>query len=526
MNNIILIIFIIIISSFSNLFSQNIYTTKDIIFNLDNSAVKRATASQISSYSDKLMAKDIFDLDRTLFSGMYAPSFKNGMQNVAQLYFGIPIKDNDMYFGIGGAFSIDSQNMNYNREYVPVINRVIIGNEKNLDTSFAVRPVFKINDMVSIHYLLAKSGGYYLNQGYTYYHQTNFNNYATLTNNITNSQWYNEIAVAVAFNNDMRLNLPIAIAVNNYSQNYITNNSIKDTLNNQYINTDTNTFDNSVRLLFYPEFMMPLVAGPLQKLTFNLGLEFDLYKDNQNISIINSTNISPNEIDKVINGSLARSNQTYNLNMSFDISAAPTLEWNIIDRVIKLTTEPRLGIRLDITNLGTTYIMSNTYDNVNNTIDQDNLIATGDILNNAMSIIPYIEIPVGTAIKPLDWFEIRAGIKYGIDMNIYSLYRETAEKEIIETLETDFVSKLGMYAGLGFSWKDRLFLDFFLDLAVTSKHESIWVNGVGLQLSYAFTKFDYLQKEDPPIYSYTNGDTNNNNNNINNNIINNTLDNQ
>ncbi|MEI0579949.1 hypothetical protein [Brachyspira pilosicoli] len=508
MNNAKIFIIFIIMFSFSSLFSQNLYTTKDIIFNLDNSAVKRSTAGQISSYSDKLMSKDIFDLDRTLFSGMYAPSFKNGMQNTAQLYFGIPIKDNDMYFGIGGAFSIDSQNMNYNREYVPVLDRVIIGKEKNLDTSFAVRPVFKINDMVSIHYLLAKSGGYYINQGYTYYHQTNVNNYATLTNNITNSQWYNEIAVAINFNNDMRLNLPIAIAVNNYSQNYITNNSTKDTLSHQYINTSTNSFDNSVRLLFYPEFMMPLVAGPLQKLTFNLGLEFDLYKDNQNRFVLNSTNISPNEIDKVINGSLAKSNQTYNLNMSFDISAAPTLEWNIIDRVIKLTTEPRIGLRLDITNLGTTYVMSNTYNNVNNTIDEDNLIATGDILHNAISIIPYIEIPVGTAIKPLEWFEIRAGIKYGVDMNIYSLYRETAEKEIIETLETDFVSKLGMYAGLGFSWKDRLFFDLFLDLAVTSKQESIWVNGIGLQLSYAFTKFDYLQKEEPPIYSYTNNTNN------------------
>ncbi|MEI0530754.1 hypothetical protein R4I97_04250 [Brachyspira pilosicoli] len=508
MNNRIFIIFGIIIFSFSNLFSQNLYTTKDIIFNLDNSAVKRATAGQIFSYSDKLMAKDIFDLDRTLFSGMYAPSFKNGMQNTAQLYFGIPIKDNEMYFGIGGAFSIDSQSMEYNREYIPVANRVILGKEKNLDTSFAFRPVFKINDMISIHYLLAKSGGYYINQGYTYYHQTNANNYANLTNNITNSQWYNEIAVAINFDNDMKLNLPIAVAVNNYSQNYITNNSVKDILNDQYINTSTNSFDNSVRLLFYPEFMMPLVAGPLQKLTFNLGLEFDLYKDNQNSFVLNSTNISPNEIDKVINGSLAKSNQTYNLNMSVDISAAPTLEWNIIDRVIKLTTEPRIGLRLDITNLGTTYVMSNTYDNVNNTIDEGNLIATGDILHNAMTIKPYLEIPVGTTIKPLEWFEIRGGIKYGLDMNIYSLYRETAQKEVIETLEIDFVSKLGLYAGLGFSWKDRLFFDLFLDLAVTSKEESIWVNGVGLQLSYAFTKFDYLQREDPPIYSYTNGDMN------------------
>ena len=511
MNNIILIIFIIIISSFSNLFSQNTYTAKDIIFNLDNSAVRRSTALQISSYSDKLIAKDIFDLDRTLFSGMYAPSFKNGMQNAAQLYFGIPIKDNEMYFGIGGAFSIDSQSMEYNREYIPVANRVILGKEKNLDTSFAFRPVFKINDMISIHYLLAKSGGYYLNQGYTYYHQTNANNYGNLTNNITNSQWYNEIAVAINFDNDMKLDLPIAFVVNNYSQNYTTNNSIKDTLSHQYINTSTNSFDNSVRLLFYPEFVMPLVAGPLQKLTFNLGLEFDLYKDNQNSFILNSTNISPNEIDKVINSGLANSNQNYNLNMSFDISAAPTLEWDIIDRVIKLTTEPRIGLRLNVTNLGKTYIMSNTYNSVNNTIDEGNLITTGDILHNAISIIPYLEIPIGTAIKPLDWFEIRGGIKYALDMNIYSLYRETAQKEVIKTLETDFVSKLGLYAGLGFSWKDRLFLDFFLDLAVTSKQESIWVNGVGLQLSYAFTKFDYLQKEEPPIYSYANGDINNDN---------------
>lgn len=61
------ILFITSAYSFAQL-SANMQT---MINNLDMSAKKRATAGEFSSDSDKLNAKNVFDLNRTIFSAGY-----------------------------------------------------------------------------------------------------------------------------------------------------------------------------------------------------------------------------------------------------------------------------------------------------------------------------------------------------------------------------------------------------------------------------------------------------------------------
>lgn len=58
--------------SFAQIPTANMNTFID---NLDKSAVKRATAGEFSTDSDKLNAKDVFDLNRTIFSAGYVPGF-------------------------------------------------------------------------------------------------------------------------------------------------------------------------------------------------------------------------------------------------------------------------------------------------------------------------------------------------------------------------------------------------------------------------------------------------------------------
>ena len=73
MKKLILILTVLCITfaySFAQIPTANMNTFID---NLDNSAVKRATAGEFSTDSDKLNAKDVFDLNRTIFSAVLTP---------------------------------------------------------------------------------------------------------------------------------------------------------------------------------------------------------------------------------------------------------------------------------------------------------------------------------------------------------------------------------------------------------------------------------------------------------------------
>ncbi|WP_256097254.1 hypothetical protein [Brachyspira hampsonii] len=58
-------------------FAQSV---EDTPFTLNNSAVKRATAGQFDTDSDRVNAKDIFDLQRSFFSAGYLGNLNNTAQ--------------------------------------------------------------------------------------------------------------------------------------------------------------------------------------------------------------------------------------------------------------------------------------------------------------------------------------------------------------------------------------------------------------------------------------------------------------
>ena len=92
---------------------------------LDNSAVKRATAGQFSTDSDKVNAKDIFDLERSFFSAGYLGSLSsdgNGttsaknLGNGIQGSFGVALPAG-MYLGIAAAYNLkDKANITTDKE--------------------------------------------------------------------------------------------------------------------------------------------------------------------------------------------------------------------------------------------------------------------------------------------------------------------------------------------------------------------------------------------------------------------------
>ena len=84
-----ILILLCILSAYS--FAQLSVNMQTMIDNLDMSAKKRATAGEFSSDSDKLNAKNVFDLNRTIFSAGYVPNLNSSSNQVIQAFFGIPL---------------------------------------------------------------------------------------------------------------------------------------------------------------------------------------------------------------------------------------------------------------------------------------------------------------------------------------------------------------------------------------------------------------------------------------------------
>ena len=200
-----------------------------------------------------------------------------------------------------------------------------LGKKVTNASSFAIRTVLKINDMVSIHYMIARGGTKSTIKGYSYF--TNDRNYSVMTNSTANTDWVHEIAVGLMFG-EMKLNIPIAVYIknNNYTKSYsktISGNFINETnySNTETITGSTNGGYSPISLVLSPEFSMPLVSGPMTGITVGLVLGFDVYNP-------------------------------------FDINFYPTLQWSLSDNRVQLIMEPKVGVKLNVTNRGnrtTTY---------------------------------------------------------------------------------------------------------------------------------------------------------------------------
>ena len=336
--------------SFAQIPTANMNTFID---NLDSSAVKRATAGEFSTDSDKLNAKDVFDLNRTIFSAGYVPGFNSSDSTAVQAFFGVPILNNAMYFGVAGVYSMNETRVDYNPySATPSQNGITLGKEVTTGSTFAIRPVFKINDMVSIHYLIARGNSKQVNEGYTSF--IDDKNLSVITNTTGNSQWVHEVAVGLVFG-EMKLKIPVRLTINDagnsYSKQYgLTKTDVANQYSEETQTGSTNTGNNTMNLSIAPEFSMPLVAGPMTGLNFGLTLGFDIYGMGQKSAYYSTYKNTP------VNGTATEekrsvvTNQEGVFNMYADVNAYPTLEWSLADDRVRLVMEPKVGLAINVTN--------------------------------------------------------------------------------------------------------------------------------------------------------------------------------
>ncbi|WP_286032855.1 hypothetical protein [Brachyspira pilosicoli] len=477
--------------SFAQIPTANMNTFID---NLDSSAVKRATAGEFSTDSDKLNAKDVFDLNRTIFSAGYVPGFNSSDSTAVQAFFGVPILNNAMYFGVAGVYSMNETRVDYNPySATPSQNGITLGKEVTTGSTFAIRPVFKINDMVSIHYLIARGNSKQVTEGYTSFDPANDKNFSAITNTTGNSQWVHEVAVGLVFG-EMKLKIPVRLTINDagnsYSKQYtLTKTDVPNVSSSESQSGTTNTGNNTMNLSIAPEFSMPLVAGPMTGLNFGLTLGFDIYGMGQKSAYYSTYKNTP------VNGTATEekrsvvTNQEGVFNMNADVNAYPTLEWSLADDRVRLVMEPKVGLAINVTNAGNVKVVEKTEITDQTTLETT---TTSGAKSSLVQIIPYIELPIGTAFKPVDWFEFRAGVSYrlGFAMTTGSYEALTGGKYKTFNYNNGFESTMNLYTGMGFIVGEDFFIDLYLaaragNTATTTPSPSLLgIDSWGAQLSY------------------------------------------
>lgn len=479
--------------SFAQIPTANMNTFID---NLDNSAVKRATAGEFSTDSDKLNAKDVFDLNRTIFSAGYVPGFNSSDSTAVQAFFGMPILNNAMYFGFAGVYSMSESRTDYN-PYAPsgTTPAITLGKSVNTGSTFAIRPVFKINDMVSIHYLIARGNSKQVTEGYTKLDPVDNKNFSVITNTTGNSQWVHEVAVGLVFG-EMKLKIPVRLTINDAGSQYEKGYSLaKTNITGQYsseVQTGyTNTSNNPMNLSIAPEFYMPLAAGPMTGLNFGLTLGFDIYGMGSKISGYTNTKYTPEDpnipTQEFKTNSVTTQEKVFNMNV--DLNAYPTLEWSLADDRVRLIMEPKVGLAIDVTNAGN---VKNVAKTENTGVTAEETTATSGVKSSLVKITPYVELPVGTAFKPVDWFEFRAGVSYRLGFAMTSGSYETLSGEKYKTLNYNngFESTMNLFTGMGFIVGEDFFIDLFLaaragTAGTTTPSPSLFgIDSWGAQLSY------------------------------------------
>ena len=405
----------------------------------------------------------------------------------------MPILNNAMYFGVAGVYSMNETRNDYN-PYVPTSpNGITLGKDTTTGSTFAIRPVFKINDMVSIHYLIARGNSKQVSEGYTNFDPLNDKNFSAITNTTGNSQWVHEIAVGLVFG-EMKLKVPVRLTINDagnmYQKQYtLTKTDTPDVSSSESKRGYTNTGNNAMNLSIAPEFSMPLAAGPMTGLNFGLTLGFDIYGMGQKSDTYytSKTNyVTPNTPSAESKGS-AVTNQEKVFNMNADVNAYPTLEWSLADDRVRLVMEPKVGVAINVTNAGNvkTTIKTEYSEQI---VPAEETTTTSENKTSLIVTTPYVELPFGTAFRPVDWFEFRAGVSYRLGFAMQNGTTEVLAGGKYKSFNYAFESTMNLYTGMGFIVGEDFFIDLFLAAgtpdATSTSTSLLDINSWGAQLSY------------------------------------------
>ncbi len=435
---------------------------------LDDSAVKRATAGQFSTDSDKVNAKDIFDLERSFFSAGYlgflnsdgngtttAKNLGNGIQGS----FGVALPAG-MYLGIAAAYNLnDTANITTDKDgnTGTAINRYTIGSTGNFMAAL------RITDMIAVHYNLKLNTNPYSTGTTVSYkvdhikNKTANNDYKTYTHQ---AHWNHELAAAVKFG-EHKLTIPVSVDV------YADNTKNKGKQAGVDIKNANYNGDDYVKLNINPEFFLSLPVGPMTGI--NMGLDFGVGLNN---------NVGKNgtfyEQDTTGTGTYVKNEYKTTekaLRMNVGVWASFPMEWSLANDQVSLAMEPKISLDFDINNFGE---KNTTVNNATTTVKSK---------SNNLLITPYAELPIGTLWRPVEWYELRFGTALVIGSYITLAGGEDGNgQKIADTTTYETYSGIAGFFGMGFIVGE----DFNVDLYAEVAKLNFFSMDFGGQLTYRF----------------------------------------
>ena len=445
----------------SLLISSSAFAQSVLENTLDNSAVKRATAGQFSTDSDKVNAKDIFDLERSFFSAGYlgflnsdgngtttAKNLGNGIQGS----FGVALPAG-MYLGIAAAYNLnDTANITTDKDgnTGTAINRYTIGSTGNFMAAL------RITDMIAVHYNLKLNTNPYSTGTTVSYkvdhikNKTANNDYKTYTHQ---AHWNHELAAAVKFG-EHKLTIPVSVDV------YADNTKNKGKQAGVDINNANYNGDDYVKLNINPEFFLSLPVGPMTGI--NMGLDFGVGLNN---------NIGKNGTFNEVGQKVEYKTTEKALRMNVGVWASFPMEWSLANDQVSLAMEPKISLDFDINNFGE---KNTTVNNATTTVKSK---------SNNLLITPYAELPIGTLWRPVEWYELRFGTALVIGSYITLTGGEDAngQKTSSSTIYNTYSGIAGFF-GMGFIVGE----DFNVDLYAEVAKLNFFSMDFGGQLTYRF----------------------------------------
>ena len=424
---------------------------------IDNSAVKRATAGQFSTDSDKVNAKDIFDLERSFFSAGYLGNLNNTAQgghlstkNGIQGSFGVALPAG-MYLGIAAAYNFnDSANYTTDKDG----NISTPNNKWTVNSTGNFILAFRINEMVALHYNLKIGSPDYPTVSYSINHTVDKNaqtDYKTYTHN---AYWNHEIAAAVKFG-EHKLTVPISVDI------YANNVKTKGKQNNVDVNYaeygNNQGLADYVALNLNPEFFLSLPMGPMTGI--NMGVNFGVGLNN---------NVGQN--GKQVNTEYKATQKA--LRMNVGVWASFPMEWSLGNDQVSLAMEPQINLDFGVNNLG-------KYEQSIN----GGAATVSSYGSDYFAFSPSIELPIGTLWRPVEWYELRFGtaLILGADITLTQA-KQADEANNTKTTGYGTYSGIAGFFGMGFIVGE----DFNIDLYAEAQQLNFFTMGFGGQLTYRF----------------------------------------
>ncbi len=466
MNKILILICLMLTVYTSSVFGQTAFSA---------SAKSRATGGEFTSDSDKVSAKDIFDINRTFFSTGYMPSLTSagiydGEAGVGvnagtmNAFWAMPI-NKTMTVGFAGEYKMYSTKTD--SWTTAAEDRTETYNE---NSTFNLRPVFMWNNF-GFHYRISRGVG-----ATTRTVQTTTTGY-DYEKVFDEAEWQHEIGFAYKAKT-FTVYVPVGVIIDN---NYTTVKST-NTSTSEIVNSTTQSSAGFVAMYINPEFTMPLKRGPMTEFTVGLDAKFDVY---------NSGKYTGGTYTNVTSGTTTSLTVEYEDQVAVDFNAhfTPKFEWVISKGKIDFAVEPTVGLMYAHTNLG-------TYSSTENGVVSPN----ENVKSYANYAIPYLDVAVASLIRPVAWFEIRAGINYGIYwQNTIITTGYTIKDGGYDEQHYDFHSVFNAYTGFGFIFGTDFFIDIYIQAGRSSEglangytssssytSELFHINSYGAQISYRF----------------------------------------